>query len=262
MRTLWSLTGLTWMLLASSASSAQNVLPPKNVIALTPENFCLGLKNAFAITKQNFAEEAAFLCPAQVPSPLFRTLLSNAYQGVGEPVITNILIQETPSTKTSQVTVAYAMKINKPPFKVLLAEEKRVTTPYAENPLTISAKFGTPPLNTGDADTAFTVEQRAKVEALVSFDDISMHDLKLYRLYPNNFEFFMAARTLQTPSEQFKKSVVFRGVMRDPMNANASYSFSVLNFVMNSRDQHARVVDAFSKFIIADFKVQYTDQNK
>ncbi len=262
MRTLWSLAGTGWMLLASSASPAQNLLPPKNVLALSPENFCLGLKNAFAITKQNFADEAALLCPAQVPSPLFRTLLSNAYQGVGEPIITTILIQETSATKTTQITVAYAMKINKPPVKVLLAEEKRVPTPYAENPLAISAKFGPPPLNTGDADTAFTVEQRTKVDALVSFDDISMHDLKLYRLHPNNFDFFMAARTLTTPSEQFKKSVVFRGVMRDPVNANASYSISVLNFVMNSRDQHDRVVDAFTKFITADFKGLYTDQNK
>lgn len=254
---------LLWALpLSASAGAAQNVLPPINQLALTPENFCLGLKNLFAITKQSIQDEANLICPNFVPAPLLGTILSNAYQGVGEPTISTVLVLETPATQTTQITVAYAMKLAKPPVPVLLGEEKHVPSPYSKNPLTIQAKFVTPALNTGDADTVFTVEQQTTVDAAVKFDDISSHDLKLYRLYPNNFDFFMAARTLNKPTEQFKRSVVLRGVMRDANNPNASYSITVLNFVMNSRNQHDRVVAAFTDFITADLKALYAEQSK
>ncbi|MDQ3235300.1 MAG: hypothetical protein M3Q07_26110, partial [Pseudobdellovibrionaceae bacterium] len=212
--------------------------------------------------KQSFLDEANLICPNQTPAPLLTTLLNNAFAGVGEPVIQNILIQETPATQTTQITVAYAMKIPKPPVPTLLGEEKHVPAAYSVDPLTIRPKFAAPVPNLGDADTAFSVEQRTIVNAAVEFDDISTHDLKLYRMHPNNFDFFAAVRTLRAPSEQFKKAVVLRGVMRDPANPNGSISITVLNFVMNSREQHERVVEAFSAFIIADLKALYTVQSK
>lgn len=264
MRTRW----VRMLLLAlpvtvqAQTKTAHNILPPKNVLALTPENFCLGFKNIFAITKQSFQDEANLICPNQVPAPLLGTLLGSAFAGVGEPVINNILIQETPETQTTQITVAYAMKIPKPPVQALLGEEKHVPASYSVEPLTIRPKFGAPVPNMGDADTAFTVEQRTIVKAAVEFDDLSTHDLKLYRMHPNNFDFFAAARTLRAPSEQFKKAVVLRGVMRDPANASGSISVTVLNFVMNSREEHERVVEAFSAFIAADLKALYAEQSK
>jgi hypothetical protein len=245
----------------AQTNSAQHVIPPKNVLALTPENFCLGFKNMFAITKQSFQDEANLICPNQVPAPLFATLVANAYTGTGTPfiqTINNTVIDE----QTIQLTVAYAMKIPKPPVPTLLGEEKNVPTPYVGDPLTIRPKFGTPVPNTGDADTAFTVEQRTTVRAAVEFDEVSVHDLKLYRMHPNNFDFFAAVRTLRTPSEQFKKAVVLRGVMRDPANANASISITVLNFVMNSRDEPERVTEAFMNFIGADLRALYAAQSK
>ncbi|MDQ3231234.1 MAG: hypothetical protein M3Q07_05385, partial [Pseudobdellovibrionaceae bacterium] len=129
-------------------------------------------------------------------------------------------------------------------------------------PLTITPKFAAPVLNSGDAETAFTVEQRTVVDAGEEFDDISVHDLKLYRMHPNNFDFFAAVRTLRAPSEQFKKAVVVRGVMRDPANPKGSITVTVMSFVMNSRDNHENSVEAFSAFIAADAKSLHAAQSK
>ncbi len=260
MRTSW-VRMLLLALPVTVQAQTLNLIPPKNVLALTPENFCLGFKNMFAITKQSFQDEANLICPNQTPAPLLGTLIANAYTGTGTPVIQNIA-QTIVDEQTIQLTVAYAMKIPKPPVPTLLGEEKNVPTPYVGDPLTIRPKFGAPVVNTGDADTAFTVEQRTIVKAAVEFDEVSVHDLKLYRMHPNNFDFFAAVRTLRTPSEQFKKAVVLRGVMRDPANANGSISITVLNFVMNSREEPERVTEAFSRFIEADMIALYNAQSK
>jgi len=264
MRTRW----VRMLLLAlpvtvqAQTKSAQNIIPPKNTLAITPENFCLGFKDVFAITKQSFQEEANLICPSMAPAPLLNTLITNAYAGVGQPVIQTLVNLENQAAQTSQITVAYAIKIPKPPVQTLLGEEKHVPTAYSVDPLTIRPKFAAPVPNIGDADTAFTVEQRTIVRAAVEFDDTSTHDLKLYRMHPNNFDFFVAARTLRAPSDQFKKAVVLRGVMRDPANPNGSISITVLNFVMNSREEHERVIEAFSAFIRADLLALYANQSK
>jgi hypothetical protein len=252
----------------AQTQSAQHIIPAKNVLAITPENFCLGFKEVFtakmdlAVNKQNFQEEANYICPNNVPAPLLNTLISSAYAGVGQPVIQTLVNLETRATQTSQITVAYAIKVPKSPVDTLLGEEKHVPTPYSASPLTIRAKFGTPVENKNEADTIFTVEQQTTVRDNVSFDDASVHDLKLYLMHPNNFDFFVAARTLRTPSVQFKKAVVLRGVMRDPADPKGSISITVLNFVMNSRDQHERVIGAFSAFIRADMLAIYANQTK
>jgi hypothetical protein len=245
----------------AQTKNVQSVLPPKNTLALTPENFCLGFKNMFAITKQDFKEEADLICPNMAPAPMLGTLLANAYAGTGTPVL-----QRLPDTiideNTVKLTVAYAMKIPKPPVPALLGEEKNVPIPYMGETLTIRPKIGAPVPNEGDCDTAFTVEQRTTVDDNVSFDDMSVHDLKLYRMHPNNFDFFAAVRTLRTPSPQFKRAVVLRGVMRDPANPNASISISVLNFVMTSHDEPDNVAETFFQFIQADLRALYAAQSK
>ncbi len=253
--------GLAWLIPAALFGQT-NLLPAKSTLAVTPANFCLGMKNVAAITKQSFTEEANLLCANQAPTALFTTLINSAYQGTGTPTLTTVLVQETPATLTTQLTVAYAMKVNKDPVKVLLGEEKHVSSSYSQDPLSISAKFMAPPVNSGDADTAFVVQQKTSVKAQVSFDDTSIHDLKLYQLYTYNFDFFLAVRTLTAPTEQFKKSVVLRAIFQDPANQNQSYAVTILNFVMNNRDQHDRTVDAFTKFIQSDFMTLYQEQSK
>ncbi len=238
------------------------VLPVKNTIAITPDNFCKGLPNVFAITKQNIKEQTDILCPGGVPSATFTSLITNAYRGTGTPTLTTIRVVEDQAAVTSEILVAYALRVPKNAVKTLLGEEQHVVVPYQGENLNISAKFLPPPLNLGEADTAFTIEQRTVVRDNVSFDDTSIHDLRMYPLYPNNFDFFMAARTLQKPSEQFKKSVVLRAVLGDATDPNSAYSVTLLHFVMNSREEHERVVEAFTNFITADMRVLYTNNSR
>ena len=71
----------------------------------------------------------------------------------------------------------------------------------------------------------------------------------MYQLHDKNFTMFLTARTLQAPSEQFKKATIVRGIFAASNNPNQSISVSVLSFKMNSREQHNRLTDAFMRFI-------------
>ncbi|WP_141734654.1 hypothetical protein [Oligoflexus tunisiensis] len=263
MRTCWVRILLVSLAVLAQGQTVEpgpvySVLAPKNELALTPENLCLGFKNVFAITKQSFQEEVNLLCPNMAPSPLLLSLIAAPYQGVGDPVLTTIANVEN-ADNTTLLTVAYAIRVPKSPAQTLIGEEKHVPVPYSLEPLTVTTRFMDPAPNEGDADTVFTVEQRTVVDAGEEFDDLSVHDLKLYRMHPNNFDFLAAVRTLRTPSDQFKKAVVVRGVMKDPNDPNSSISVSVLNFLMNSRDEADNVAEVFSQFIVDDTRVLYTE---
>ncbi len=251
-------------LLGSHSLRAEQLrlIPSKNMQALTPENFCVGVGNVLKVSKQSFADEAAQLCPNGLPSATLKALVASPYAGSGQPNIITLNVAEVKETTTSNITVAYAMKIPKNAVKVLLGEEAHVSSIYKGENLTISAKFLPPPINLGEADTAFQIEQKTVVKDNVSFDDTSVHDLRLYRMFPNNFDMMMAVRTLSKPSEQFRKSVVVRGVMQDASNPDQALSFSVLSFSMNSRERHDRVIAAFSEFIKSDFMSLYSEQVK
>lgn len=239
-----------------------NLVPTKNVQALTPENFCVGMGNVLKTIKQTITDEAALLCPNGVPSATLKALVATPYTGAGTPNMVTLASTEFKDTTSSLITVAYSMKVPKNAVKALLGEEKHVNAVYKGDNLSISAKFLPPPINTGEADTAFQLEQRTTVVDKVSFDEASVHDLRLYRMFPNNFDMMMAVRTLNKPSEQFRKAVVIRGVMNDPNDPNQALSFSLLSFLMNSRNQHDRVIAAFSKFIEVDFMTLYSEQTK
>jgi len=246
-----------------------NQLPTPNVLALTPENFCLGLPNAFAITAQTFTIEANALCPGLIPSQIFRELLQTPYTGQNNP---GRFVRQLPSSETItgnniQIFIAYAMKVPKKGVKALLAEETFVEKPYSEGILSIASNFLPPPINNGEADTAFSIEQKTNVNRTnnpqVIFNDVSQHELRMYRLHPNNFDFFLAVRTLAARSEQFGKAVVLRGVIADAASPNdSSYIITVLNFVMNSRDTPGSNIadgmqDTFMAFITSDMQSVY-----
>jgi hypothetical protein len=259
MRARWH---VVLLLLASSSAlsqTAQRVKPKKNPLALTPESLCLGFKNMAAITKQNFKEEADQLCPNFLPSATLTELIATPYQGGNQPVLK--VITSTQEGGDVRIMVAYSMSVPKEPVEALLGEEKHVVVPYSRDPLTINASFGPPVRNLGDADTAFSIEQQTKVVDRVSFEDRSVHDLKLYRLHPNNLDFFAAVRTLREPTLQFKRSVVLRGVMRDPKSPDRTVSVSLLHFLMNGRDNPDRVIEAFQAFIEDDMKTLYSEQS-
>lgn len=235
-------------------------LPPRNSLPLTPASWCSGLLNANKITKQIYTQEAAVLCANGAPTPQFTALINSAYTGTGDPVITPINVGML--NGDVQLFVAYAMKLPKPAVQALLGEEKHVPSTYDQDNLKITAKFvNPPPSNNGDADTAFNVEQYTEVNDVISFRETSKYELKMYRLHPNNFDFFMAARTLLTPTTQFRKAVVLRAIMSDPADPKKSIALSVLNFVMNDRNGNGDNVRAtFERFVEADMLALYKSQ--
>lgn len=235
-------------------------LPVLRDIPINLENYCSGLATTIQTSSQPIAAEAQLLCAGQSPTALFRSLVASPYQGVGAPQITTITNLETEATLTSTLTIGYALAIDKDPVATLLGEESHVLTPYQQGNLSINASFLPPPENPGDADTSFAIEQSTVVDDNVSFTDISKHRLSLYVLHPDNFKFFLAARTLQTPSEQFRKAVVLRAVFPNPTEQSTSLSVTILHFEMNSRDQHEEVVDTFMRFIESDMLTLYQAQ--
>lgn len=245
---------------AAGNSNMALALPPRNTLPLTPASWCAGLLNALKITKQSFTDEAAVLCTNGAPTPRFTEILNGAYTGVGDPTI--VTINRGMLGNDVQLFVAFAMKLPKPAVQTLLGEEKHVPSMYDQGNLKIQPKFvNPPPINNGDADTAFNVEQYTEVNDVISFKETSKYELKMYRLHPNNFDFFMAARTLVTPTTQFRKAVVLRAIMADPSDPKKSIAVSVLNFVMNDRNGNGdNVRQTFERFVEADILALYKNQ--
>ncbi len=245
---------------AAPSVGANLALPARNTLPISPATWCEGSLNALKISKQAITAELAALCTGATPTARFATLINSAYTGTGEAVITPISVGMVGSDV--QLFVAYAMKLNKPAVQTLLGEEKHVPSGYDVGDLKIVPKFvNPPPLNTGDCDTAFYVDQYTEVNDVIDFKETSKNELKMYRLHPNNFDFFMAARTLVAPTEQFRKAVVMRAIMADPADPKKSIAISVLNFVMNDRNGNGDNVRAtFERFIEADFLALYKSQ--
>lgn len=241
-----------------------SLLPEKNVVALTPANFCAGIKNVKALSKQTFTDEVAVLCNNATPTPMFNSLMANAYNGVGTQNLTEIIAGETGQMGQIQILAAYAMRINKPAVPLLLAEEPYINVAnYNVDGFKMEFKFVAPPANENDCDTGFRIEQfsqRSKQPA--KFDDTSIHDLKLYRLFPNNFDFMMAVRSIVTPTVQFKKSIALRAVMTDPTDPKKAYSVTVLNLTMNGRGEEDRMIETVMAYIRSDMRSVYTYHNQ
>lgn len=235
----------------------------RNVLPLNGNSFCAGVANAMKTAKQSMSEEIGVICNGSAPTAMLSTLWASPYEGVGQPTPTSIRVVPI-DENTSELFLAYSMRIPKKSVQTLLGEEKHAIVPYdsgaTQDPMKMSFKFLEPPKNTGDCDTSFTLEQLVQVRTNVRFDDTSKHELKLYLMHPNNWDFFMAGRTLVAPTEQFKRSVVVRGFMTDPNDPNKTIATTVLHFVMNSREQHERMTAAFMEFIRADMLALFNEQ--
>lgn len=237
---------------------AYALLPEKNVLPITAASFCQGIKNVKAITKQNFDEEIALICDGDNPTPLFDELIANPFAGENNPEL-NVLDKEDLGDNKIQLRVVYSLRIPKGPVPLLLGEEPMVAnSAYDNDGFKISFKFVTPPPNDGDADTGFELEQYSSHEGNgVDFEDTSKHTLKLYRLHPGNFDFFLAARTLIEKSEQFFHSVALRGAMPDPANPDQALSITVMNLIMNGRDNEDNVLDIVEEYLQDDMEQVY-----
>jgi hypothetical protein len=258
-----------------AGASSTNLLPVANKLPITTDNFCLGAQNVLKNAKQVLTDELAVLCTGNTATTLFKNLLASPYAGTGTPTLTSVFAPiEDNNNRTSEIMVAFAMRIPKTAVNTLLVEEKHAIVPYDSEaqPLPLgnqlanmkmSFQFLDPPKNEGDADTTFTLQQTVDTRSVaVNFKDVSTHELKQYILHPNNFDFFMAGRTLVTPTEQFKKSVVVRGFLTDPADATKTLVITVAHFLMNSRDQHEQLVLAFSNFLTTDVSKLYQEQIK
>jgi len=265
----------TLFLFHASILEGSNLLPVANKLPLTPDNFCLGAQNTLKTAKQVLTEELAVLCSANAATTLFKNLLAAPYAGTGTPTLTQVFApREDNNNRTTEIMVAFAMRIPKSAVNTLLVEEKHAVVSYdseAQPPplgnqlanMKMSFQFMEPPKNEGDADTTFTLQQTVDTRSVaVNFKDISTHELKQYILHPDNFDFFLAGRTLVTPTEQFKKSVVVRGFLTDPTDATKTLVITVAHFLMNSRDQHDQLVLAFSNFLTTDVTKLYQEQIK
>ena len=252
-------------------------LPTENKLPLGPDSFCAGFKNMFDITKQQFRQEANILCPNFQPSQTLLSLVAAPYDGGANPVVNissgtcdstpNLCLDASGSTivdaEFSGILATYAMRVPLEPVATILGEEKHVEAPYNNRPIQeITSTWITPPPNLNDADTVFAVEQHTVVTGVVSFDDRSVHDLKLYRLQPNNVDFFAAVRTLRTVTPQFAHSVVLRAIMRDPNQPDHSLSITVQHMIMKNHGRHQRVIDNYSEYLQRDMQSLYMKQSR
>jgi hypothetical protein len=271
----WVVATLFCLNAAAAGASPANLLPVAQKLPITPDTFCLGAQNVLKTAKQVLTDELAVLCTGNTATTLFKNLIAAPYAGTGTPALTQVFPPRADNNaKTSEIMVAFAMRIPKTAVNTLLVEEKHAIVPYdseAQPPplgnqlanMKMSFQFMEPPKNEGDADTTFALQQTVDTRSVaVNFKDVSNHELRQYILHPDNFDFFMAGRTLVAPTEQFKKSVVVRGFMTDPADATKTLVVTVAHFLMNSRDQHEQLVLAFSNFLTTDVSKLYQEQIK
>lgn len=271
----WVMATLFCLQAGAAGASPANLLPVAQKLPITPDTFCLGAQNVLKTTKQVLTDELAVLCTGNTATTLFKNLIAAPYAGTGTPALTQVFAPRADNNaKTSEIMVAFAMRIPKTAVNTLLVEEKHAIVPYdseAQPPplgnqlanMKMSFQFMEPPKNEGDADTTFALQQTVDTRSVaVNFKDVSTHELRQYILHADNFDFFMAGRTLVTPTEQFKKSVVVRGFMTDPADATKTLVVTVAHFLMNSRDQHEQLVLAFSNFLTTDVTKLYQEQIK
>lgn len=243
----------------SSEGSRLNLLTEKKNLPASADVFCQGIRKVLARATQNLKAEADVLCADQVATDLLTGLIAQPYTGSGTPTVRKLARAASPGTVAN--FLAYAIRVKKKPVPTILAEENLVkSTNYAgPDGFTLALSFDTvPPENAGDCDTAFKVVQRTVTRnSNVNFDDTSKHDLKLYLMHQDNFDYLMAGRTLVQVTDQIKYSRVLRGVMPDPKDPEYSISVSVVNLVMNDRNQAERAGDAFDAFIVSDIQSTY-----
>lgn len=241
---------LSFISFATYAFAERRPFPTLQKLPSSPDSFCAGMSSVFAITTQEITREVNYLCRDSAPTTLFRELFSSPYNGSNQVKVRQLLVQQ--EEKNSRVIVAFSTKIPLSPVKAILQEEKNTTIPYKSksNYLELTVDFIDPPKNSNDADTVFGLRVRSKVRSSkVNFDDTVNEYLKFYRMHPNNFDYFFAARTLIEPSSHSIESNTLRGFMPDPNDANATIAVSVFNFLMATPEkQHEALVEELIEY--------------
>ena len=233
-------------------------IPQKNKLPITTKNFCSGEQNLLKKVKQPIQEEWGLLCQNGEPTALFDSMVTTAYDGTNTVNYRELSVGPSAANPGFvEVKVTYSLRLKKSAVRILRSEEALMgpNFPYKSPDLNISFRFAPPPAMEGDADTAFTVIQHSKRVGARSFDEESSHSLKLYRLIPNNFDFLLAARSLNAPTDLLKKATVLRATMTDPTDPAYGIVTTVMNFLVSDQEgQQDRVEVIFVNYIKADLQ--------
>jgi hypothetical protein len=271
----------------SEAQVATRPLPPKYDLPITPESFCQGMPNVLrSSASQNVGETLSTLCNGTTPTNTLRTLINSPYTGQqGYNFLSTgdgLFVGPIPNDNYVRFNIAYSMKVQgKNAVDLLLGEELIIRDQtYANgdgNP-NLQLKFEIlkpdlrqPILEDNGADIAFKVKERSlRTARQRGFDTTLIHDLKLYRMFENNFDFMISIRTLfkdiSTQPGGFpiiRKANVVKATIVDPQDRDSSIGIAVFNLeVYDQRGQEDRVEDIFSEFVIRDLKKIFAFHNK
>ncbi len=237
-------------------AAVKRPFPAKNQLPLTPMSFCSGEPKLAAKLKQDIKPELKLLCDGTQATALFSEMLTTAYNGTNGINYKPIKVGQSTLAGWVDVNVAYSMRLKKSAVNALRAEEaiNSPQNPYPGPELKIKFVTETPTTMENDADTAFKLTQlTVRDSGNRRFNDTSVHTLKLYRLVPNNFDFLLAARTLDKETALFKRAVILRAAMTDPVDPQYSIITTIMNFTISDQaDQADRVEDIFVAYIRGD----------
>ena len=270
---------MTGIARADSVKSLQ--VPIKQQLPITPESFCVGLANVAKRQKQSAEKELGQLCSGPTPTPLLLQLIQSPYTGGANYQFRTIALGPIAGSDYVGVNVAYSMRIKKSALDLILGEEGMIKDPgYANGDgspaLNVQFKLLPPDLSQplmreNEADTAFNVTQRSKrASGQRQFDNLSLHNLRLYRMNKNNYDFMASIRSLANPAVDgkdaiFRRAIVVRATMVDPNDNSMGLSLTLMNFeVSDQRGQADKVEDVFAEYISRDIKAvyQYHTKNK
>lgn len=276
----------SWPYQASGQASARS-LPQRNDLPISAESFCKGMPTVVqASAKQNANEALSSLCQGTNPTQLLRDLITEPYNGGGTPTFKDrgdgLGREEFSGTRYVRFNVAFSMRIpGKRAVDLLLAEEALMRDPtYArgsrDSALSIQydvlrPDLEQPLLKENEGDIAFRVLQRTlRTGGRRQFNNLTEHDLKLFRMFDNNFDFMVAVRSLNrdrsSQSETralFNKAIVIRAAITDPNDKKSAIMMTILNFeVYDQQDQDDAVIRIFSNYITKDIQAIYNFHTK
>lgn len=271
----------------ANAQVAVRPLPEKKVLPINAESFCQGMPNVLkASIKQNAGQILSSLCNETNPTSLLRDLIENPYDSQQEYRFRDsgngLFVGLMPDGEFVRFAIAFSMRVSgKSAVSLLLSEEtimRDQTYAKGDGDPAMNVRFEILKpdlkqslLDGSDGDIAFKVSQRTvRSEGQRKFDNTTVHDLKLYRMIENNYDFMVGIRSLaqdlSTPAGEkplFRKAVVIRAAITDPKDKNSAIAITLLDFeVSDQRNQEDRVENIFSSFVLRDLKRIYSFHQK
>lgn len=242
-----------------STLHAQTVpLPQKNDLPIRPESFCSGFTDVIKATPASFHKVIERICPAGIPSETLNKLIANPYRGGSQGSPNFHWIANPVEGRNVRVNFAFSISVPKDVVKAVLADDKTITLPYKSGALNLNTRFIDPPANNGEADATLATEQVAKCRSdRVNFDDTITHKMLLFKMHPNNFDFFVIARILNAPTEQTKESNMLIGYMPDPTSSERTVIFTVVDYLVNNRGYPAEVSNYIESYFLWYMKENY-----